>query len=70
MNQTDQPTLDLASITADIVASYVANNAVHRADLAAVIASVHAALQGLVTPNVWTGRASQGAFETVRLVLG
>jgi predicted transcriptional regulator len=51
MNQTDQPTLDLASIAADIAASYVANNAVHRADLPAVIASVHAALQGLVTPK-------------------
>ncbi|WP_262265630.1 MucR family transcriptional regulator [Microvirga yunnanensis] len=51
MNQTNPPILDLASITADIVASYVANNAVHRADLPAVIASVHAALQGLVTPK-------------------
>jgi predicted transcriptional regulator len=51
MNQTDQPDLDLASITADIVSSYVANNAVHRADLPAVIASVHAALQGLVAPK-------------------
>jgi predicted transcriptional regulator len=51
MNQPDQPTLDLASITANIVSSYVANNAVHRADLPAVIASVHGALQGLVTPK-------------------
>jgi predicted transcriptional regulator len=49
----DQPEqhLDFASITADIVSSYVANNAVHRADLPTVIASVHAALQGLVTPE-------------------
>jgi predicted transcriptional regulator len=51
MNQTNQLDLDLTSITADIVSSYVANNAVHRADLPAVIASVHAALQGLVTPK-------------------
>lgn len=51
MNQTDPPDLDLTSITADIVSSYVANNAVHRADLPAVIASVHAALQGLVAPK-------------------
>jgi predicted transcriptional regulator len=49
----DQPeqALDLASITADIVSSYVANNSVHRADLLNVIASVHAALQGLVAPK-------------------
>lgn len=51
MNPTIQPNLDLASITADIVSSYVANNAVHRSDLPAVIASVHAALQGLVAPK-------------------
>lgn len=51
MNQTNQLDLDLTSITADIVSSYVANNAVHRTDLPAVIASVHAALQGLVVPK-------------------
>jgi predicted transcriptional regulator len=44
MNQTNPPDLDLTSITADIVSSYVANNAVRRADLPAVIASVHGAL--------------------------
>jgi predicted transcriptional regulator len=43
--------LDYASITADIVSSYVANNSVHRADLPNVIASVHAALQGLAAPK-------------------
>jgi predicted transcriptional regulator len=46
MDQPEQP-LDFASITADIVSSYVANNSVHRGDLPNVIASVHAALQGL-----------------------
>jgi predicted transcriptional regulator len=50
MNQPEQA-LDFASITADIVSSYVANNSVHRADLLNVIASVHAALQGLVAPK-------------------
>jgi predicted transcriptional regulator len=50
MDQTEQQ-LDFASITADIVSSYVANNAVHRTDLPAVIASVHAALQGLAAPK-------------------
>lgn len=50
MDQTEQK-LDFASITADIVSSYVANNSVHRADLPNVIASVHAALQSLVSPK-------------------
>ena len=46
MDQPEQQ-VDFASITADIVSSYVANNSVHRAELPNVIASVHAALQGL-----------------------
>jgi predicted transcriptional regulator len=50
MDQPEQP-LDFASLTADIVASYVANNAVHRGDLPIVIASVHAALLGLTIPK-------------------
>ncbi|WP_114944829.1 MucR family transcriptional regulator [Microvirga calopogonii] len=48
MDQPEQQ-LDFASITADIVSSYVANNSVHRGNLPNVIASVHAALQGLTT---------------------
>ena len=43
--------LDFASITADIVSSYVANNSVHRAELPNVIASVHAALHRLADPK-------------------
>src|SRR3954469_24014127 len=50
MDQPEQP-LDFASITADIVSSYVANNSVHRGDLPTVIASVHAPLLGLKTPK-------------------
>ena len=50
MEQSEQQ-LDFASITADIVSAYVTNNSVHRADLPNVIASVHAALQGLVAPK-------------------
>jgi predicted transcriptional regulator len=50
MDQTEQQ-LDFASITADVVSSYVSNNSVHRADLPNVIASVHAALQELTTPK-------------------
>jgi predicted transcriptional regulator len=51
MDQSEQPSIDFASITADIISSYVANNVVHRADLPAVITSVHTALQGLVAPR-------------------
>jgi predicted transcriptional regulator len=53
MDQTEQQKIDFASIAADIVSSYVANNSVHRSDLPGVIASVHAALVGLanVTPT-------------------
>lgn len=50
MDQPEQQ-LDFASITADIVSFYVANNAVHRGDLPNVIASIHAALQGLAAPK-------------------
>jgi predicted transcriptional regulator len=50
MDQPEQQ-LDFASITADIVSSYVANNSVHRAELPNVIASVHAALQSLIAPK-------------------
>jgi predicted transcriptional regulator len=51
MDQSEQPSIDFASITADIVSSYVANNSVHRNELPALITSVHAALQGLVAPR-------------------
>lgn len=50
MDQTEQQ-LDFASITADIVSTYIANNSVHRGDLPNMIAAVHAALQGLVSPK-------------------
>jgi predicted transcriptional regulator len=52
MDQPEQPSIDFASITADIISSYVANNSVHRADLHAAIASVHAALRGLIAPTL------------------
>jgi predicted transcriptional regulator len=52
MNQSEQASVDFIGITADIVSSYVAKNVVHHADLAAVIASVHTALQGLVAPKL------------------
>jgi predicted transcriptional regulator len=51
MDQPERPPVDFASITADIIASYVANNSVYRADLPAAIASVHEALRGLVAPK-------------------
>jgi predicted transcriptional regulator len=51
MDQSEQQSIDFTSITADIISSYVANNSVHRNELPAVIASVHAALQRLVAPG-------------------
>jgi predicted transcriptional regulator len=51
MDQPGQPSIDFAGITADIISSYVANNSVHRNELPAVIASVHAALQALIAPR-------------------
>jgi predicted transcriptional regulator len=62
MDQPEQP-LDFASITADIVSSYVANNSVHRGDLPTVIASVHAALLGLTTPKQEESEKSQPAVS-------
>ena len=51
MNNLDPMNADLTSLTADVVSAYVANNAVQQSDLASVIASVHAALQGLKAPK-------------------
>ena len=51
MSQPAQPIPDFTGITADIVSSYVANNAVQSADLPALIASVYTALQGLTAPK-------------------
>ena len=41
---------DLVSLAGDVVAAYVAKNSVQKADLPGLIATVHAALAGLVTP--------------------
>jgi predicted transcriptional regulator len=62
MDEPEQP-LDFASITADIVSSYVANNAVHRGDLPTVIASVHAALLSLTTPKLEESEKPQPAVS-------
>ncbi|WP_414472292.1 MucR family transcriptional regulator [Microvirga sp. M2] len=51
MTQLDLQNQNFISIAADIVSSYVANNSVQRADLPSIIASVHAALQGLSGPQ-------------------
>src|SRR5918997_2338061 len=47
MDQADQKRVDFVELTADIVSSYVTHNSVQSADLAALIAAVHGALQGL-----------------------
>jgi predicted transcriptional regulator len=51
MDQTEQPNVDFTELTAHVVSSYVANNAVHRADLPTMIATVYGALQGLAAPK-------------------
>jgi len=51
MAQLDQQNPDFIGIAVDIVSSYVANNSVQRPDLPSMIASVHAALQGLAAPK-------------------
>jgi predicted transcriptional regulator len=48
MNRPEQQSVDFTELTAHVVSSYVAHNSVQSADLPGVIASVHAALQGLV----------------------
>ena len=48
MNNTESGAeLNYVELTADVVAAYVAHNAVQKADIAALIASVHASLVGL-----------------------
>jgi predicted transcriptional regulator len=51
MDQTEQPAINFTELTAHVVSSYVANNAVHRTDLPNMIATVYGALLGLVTPK-------------------
>jgi predicted transcriptional regulator len=51
MNDLEPNNADLTSLTADVVSAYVSNNAVQQSDLPSVIASVHAALQGLKAPK-------------------
>lgn len=42
---------DLVSLTADIASAYVANNAVHSAELAKVIETIHTSLKSLGEPK-------------------
>jgi predicted transcriptional regulator len=65
MDQSEQTGVDFASITANIISSYVANNSFHRNELPAVIASVHMALQSLVAPQQ-VGRAKPQPAVAVR----
>jgi predicted transcriptional regulator len=49
MEQTAKiPDVDVVSLTADIVAAYVANNTVSSSEVSVLINSVHSALQGLI----------------------
>ena len=51
LGENQQSQNDLPSLTAEIVASYVANNTVHASDLTSVISTVYAALIGLGQPK-------------------
>jgi predicted transcriptional regulator len=51
MDQPGQPMIDFTELTANVVSAYVANNSVHFWNLPIIIASVHAALQGLGAPQ-------------------
>ena len=51
MNNTeDAAELNFVELTADVVAAYVAHNAVQKADIPALIATVHGSLVGLSRP--------------------
>lgn len=56
----------LISLTADIVASHVANNSVALGDLPTLIANVHGALAGLGAPAVEPAPAAQVPAVSVR----
>ena len=45
--QNEAPRLDAIALTTEVVAAYVSNNHVARADLPGLIASIHAALAGI-----------------------
>jgi predicted transcriptional regulator len=66
MDQNEQPTIDFTELTAHVVSSYVAHNAVHRADLPTMIASVYGALQGLGTPGKLAEPAKQQPAVSIK----
>jgi predicted transcriptional regulator len=49
-DQVSTPTTNYVELAADIVSAFVSNNSVPTADLPALIASVHGALQNVVSP--------------------
>ncbi len=49
-DQVSTPTTNYVELAADIVSAFVSNNSVPTADLPALIASVHSALQNVATP--------------------
>ena len=57
---------DLLTLTAEIVASHVANNSVGLSDLAPLIGNVHAALAGLGAPAATLPEPAQKPAVTVR----
>jgi predicted transcriptional regulator len=66
MTETTAPTTDLIALTADIVSSYVANNAVSVDAVPGLIAATHAAIAGLGGPVEAPADPIPAAAVTVR----
>jgi predicted transcriptional regulator len=65
IRMTDAAHPDLLSLTADIVATHVANNHVSTGDVATLISTVHAALAGLGAPEA-IAEAEQAPAVSIR----
>ncbi len=65
MTDTDN-SMDLITLTADIVSAHVANNAVHTAEVSTLIAAVHKALSGLGTPEAPVAQEKPKGAVTAR----
>ncbi len=66
MNDPTDSTLDLLTLTADIVSAHVANNSVAVGDLPVLIANVHGSLAGLGTGPTLVAEEQQKPAVSVR----
>lgn len=68
MTETEIVAADFSKLTAGIVSAYVANNPVPASNLAELIATVHAAVAGLVQPSTSVAEAAVPAVNPKRSV--